>query len=141
MKVKTLLKEEIISKSIAVPIAPKDIRWSKKSLGEFANESGIYFHSFEDKIIYIGKATSGTYGTFGERMRRELHETSSSNNNLHRDLKAFSPDLKTSFLTLDNISDLDEEFIKLYRALPKERKALAAEQILIGHFNPEVNRI
>jgi hypothetical protein len=136
-----LLEGEIISKSIKIPIASKGIKWSKKVLGDFADKSGVYFHSSLDKIIYIGKATSGMYGTFGERMRREFHETSSSNNSLHRDLKTFSPDLKTSFLTLDDIDDLDEEFIKLYKALPKERKALAAEQILIGHFDPQVNKI
>jgi len=103
MRIDLPSKEQLISGGIVIPLAPKGDSWSKKSLQGFSKKSGVYIHYCDDEIIYVGQTTSGKRGTFGDRMRREFHETSASNDYLHRFIKEHVDCVKTRFLDLDEI--------------------------------------
>lgn len=121
-----------------LPLAPKDTGWSKKSVGVYAKRSGVYIHYCGQEIIYIGKATTGRRGNFGDRMRREFHETSASNDYLHRFLVSQTSTIETRFLDLEEVDRIvDGERVEF----SKERKALILEQVLIGQYNPPGNRM
>jgi hypothetical protein len=71
-------------------------------------------------------------------MRREFHETSASNDYLHRFIKEYVDCVKTRFLDLDEIDKMiDSGEIEL----TPQRKALILEQILIGQYRPKGNRM
>ena len=138
MRIDLPSKEELISGGIVIPLAPKGDSWSKKSLGDFRKKSGVYIHYCDGEIIYVGQTTSGKRGTFGDRMRREFHETSASNDYLHRFIKEHVDCVKTRFLDLDEI---DKIVITESITLTPQRKALILEQILIGQYEPKGNRV
>jgi len=138
MKINLPAREELITGGIIIPLAMKGEGWSKKSVGEFSKRSGVYVHYCDDEIIYIGQTTSGKRGTFGDRMRREFHETSASNDYLHRFIKEHVDCVKTRFLDLEEIDKIvDSGEIEL----TPQRKALILEQILIGQHRPKGNRM
>ena len=138
MRIDLPSKEELISGGIVIPLAPKGDSWSKKSLGVFSKKSGVYIHYCDGEIIYVGQTTLGKRGTFGDRMRREFHETSASNDYLHRFIKEHVDCVKTRFLDLDEI---DKIVITDTITLTPQRKALILEQILIGQYEPRGNRM
>jgi excinuclease UvrABC nuclease subunit len=138
MRVNLPSKEQLISGGIVIPLAPKGESWSKKSLQGFSKKSGVYIHYCDSEIIYVGQTTSGKRGTFGDRMRREFHETSASNDYLHRFIKEHVDCVKTRFLDLDEI---DKIVITDTITLAPQRKALILEQILIGQYEPKGNRM
>lgn len=138
MRVNLPTKEHLISGGIVIPLAPKGDSWSKKSLGSFSKKSGVYIHYCDDEIIYVGQTTSGRRGTFGDRMRREFHETSASNDYLHRFIRDHLECVRTRFLDLDEI---DKIVITETIELAPQRKALILEQILIGQYEPKGNRM
>jgi excinuclease UvrABC nuclease subunit len=138
MKINLPTKEELLSKGIVIPLAPKGEGWSKKSLGVFSRRSGVYVHYCNDEIIYVGQTTAGKRGNFGDRMRREFHETSASNDYLHRFIKEHVDCVRTRFLDLEEVDKIvDGDGIEL----TPQRKALILEQILIGQYEPRGNRM
>ena len=138
MKINLPTKEELLSKGIVIPLASKGEGWSKKSVGEFSRRSGVYVHYCDGEIIYVGKTTSGKRGTFGDRMRRQFHETSASNDYLHKFIKEHELCVRTRFLDLEEVDSIvNGEEVNLSR----ERKALILEQVLIGQYEPKGNRV
>jgi len=130
------IKADIVNSGFHVRVAEKGKSWSKGQLGDYADKKGVYIHHSGGKILYIGKATSGDYGTFGERLRREFQETASSNSSLHQLLKQHR-DVKTYLLDLN---DIDMMVNPGPMVLSPERKALIMEQVLIGLYEPVGNK-
>lgn len=131
------LRADIIAGGFDIPIAGAGQAWSLTCLGDYAARSGVYVHHSRGKILYVGKTTAGQWGNFGERLRRECQHSSSQNSYLHQ-LLAAQPSVKAYLLDLD---DLDMMVDPGPMQLPKERKALIMEQILIGLLQPEGNRV
>lgn len=129
-------KADIVSGGFEIKIAHKGESWQKSQLGDHQNRKGVYIHHCNGKLIYIGKATSGKFGTFGERLRRECHETAASASPLFQLLKDQNHPVRTYFLDL---VDLDMMVDPGPMTLAPERKALIMEQVLIGIFGPEGN--
>lgn len=138
IKVKIPIKADIVFQGFPVTISPAGTTWKKEQLGDFANRSGVYVHHCDGKILYIGKTTTGQWGTFSERLRREFQEKASSNSSLYQLLLGQTKEIRTFLLDLDDIDMMvDSGSIQM----KKERKALIMEQILIGVFLPEGNKI
>jgi hypothetical protein len=138
IKVKIPIKADIVFQGFPVITSPTGTTWTKNQLGGYADRSGVYIHHCDGKILYIGKTTSGKWGTFSERLRREFQEKASSNSSLYQLLHTQIKSIKTFMLDLDDIDMMvDSGPIQL----TKERKALIMEQILIGVFLPEGNKI
>ena len=129
-------KSQIVNGGFAMTVAPKGGSWSKSQLGDYADKSGVYIHHSNGRILYIGKATSGAWGTFGERLRREYQETSSSNSPLHKLLASQALPIRSFLFDLD---ELDMIVDAGPMELSPKRKALIMEQVLIGIFQPEGN--
>jgi len=138
IKVKIPIKADIIFQGFPVVTSPAGTTWKKNQLGDYASRSGVYIHHSNGKILYIGKTTSGKWGNFAERFRREFQEKASSNSSLYQLLNAQRKTIKTFMLDLD---DLDMMVDSGSIQITKERKALIMEQILIGVFSPEGNKI
>ncbi|RNI26913.1 hypothetical protein [Rufibacter latericius] len=138
VKVRVPLKADIIYQGFTVTVAPNGQTWSINQLGAYANKSGVYIHHCNGEILYVGKATVGKWGNFGERLRREFQETSSSNSNLYRLLASQLQPIKT---VMFDLFDLDMMVGSDSIHLSQERKALMMEQILIGVFEPKGNII
>ena len=66
------IKAQIITNGFVVTVDSGGSSWKKSQLGDYANRSGVYIHHSNGKILYIGKTTTGEFGHFGERLRREL---------------------------------------------------------------------
>jgi excinuclease UvrABC nuclease subunit len=138
IKVKIPIKADIIYKGFTIRTSPAGTSWTKTQLGDYANRSGVYIHHCDGKILYVGKTTSGKWAIFSERLRREFQEKASRNSPLHQLLMAQNKTIMTFMLDLDDIDMMvDCGSIQL----TKERKALIMEQILIGVFQPEGNKI
>jgi excinuclease UvrABC nuclease subunit len=138
IKVKIPIKADIVFQGFPVLTSPAGTAWTKDQLGDYADRSGVYIHHSEGKILYVGKTISGQWGTFAERLRREFQEKASSNSSLYQLLLGQQKTIKTFMLDLDDIDMVvDSGSIQL----TKERKALIMEQILIGVFSPEGNKI
>jgi excinuclease UvrABC nuclease subunit len=138
VKVRIPLKADIVFQGIELRTAKAGDTWTKNQLGEYANRSGVYIHHCNGSILYVGKCTSGQWGNFAERFRREFQETASSNSSLHQLLVGQKHPLRTVMFDLDDIDMMvDSGSIQL----SKERKALIMEQILIGVFEPSGNKI
>lgn len=136
IKVRIPLKSDIVYQGFTVIVAPQDVTWSKDQLGDYAGKSGVYVHHSNGKILYIGKTTSGPYGVFGERLRRQFQKKASNNSNLYKLLLKQQKPVKTVMFDLDDIDMMvDSGSVQL----DKERKALIMEQVLIGVFNPPGN--
>lgn len=133
-------KSDIVYKGVTLVVSPADsgIVWTKEQLGDYANKSGVYIHHSDYRILYVGKATMGQYGNFAERLRREFQEKASSNSDLFKLLLSQTKPIKTVFLDLNDIDMMvDCGSVQL----SKERKALIIEQVLIGVYQPEGNKI
>jgi len=138
IKVKIPIKADIVFQGFTVITSSAGTTWKKDQLGDYSDRSGVYIHHCDGKILYIGKTTSGQWGTFAERLRREFQEKASSNSALYQLLLAQQKTIKTFMLDLD---DIDMMVNSGSIQLTKERKALIMEQILIGVFLPEGNKI
>jgi excinuclease UvrABC nuclease subunit len=138
IKVKIPIKADIVFQGIPVIVSTAGSTWKKDQLGDFADKSGVYIHHCDGKILYIGKTTTGPWGTFSERLRREFQEKASSNSSLYQLLSKQIKQIKTMLFDLD---DLDMMVDSGSIQISKERKALIMEQILIGVFEPEGNKL
>jgi hypothetical protein len=140
IKVKIPIKADIVFQGLPVITSPagSGTTWTKEQLGDYARRSGVYIHHCDGKILYIGKTTTGAFGNFAERLRREFQEKASSKSALYQLLHSQTKTIKTFLLDLD---DLDMMVDSGSIQLSKERKALIMEQILIGVFQPEGNKI
>jgi len=138
VRVKVPLKADIVYQGIELKIAAKSQSWTKTDLGDYASKSGVYVHHSNGIILYVGKTTIGEYGNFGERLRREFQETSSSNSQLFQLLAKQKHPVKTIMFDLD---DIDMMVNPGPIQLARERKALIMEQILIGIFQPIGNKV
>lgn len=140
IKVKIPIKADIVFQGFPIITSPaiSGATWTKEQLGDYSGRSGVYIHHCDGKILYVGKATTGKFGNFAERLRREFQEKASSNSNLYQLLNSQTKTIKTFLLDLD---DLDMMVDSGSIQLSKERKALIMEQILIGVFQPEGNKI
>lgn len=132
------IKADIVNGGFVVSVANKGESWSKTQLGHYADKSGVYIHHSNGKILYIGKATSGDWGNFGERLRREFQKTSSSNSQLYQLLYSQKNPIKAFLLDLD---DIDMMVNPGPMQLSPSRKALIMEQTLIGLYEPEGNKV
>ncbi|MEZ5493009.1 MAG: hypothetical protein R3E61_00070 [Pseudomonadales bacterium] len=70
------IKADIVNGGFVVSVAGDNTTWNKSQLGHYADKSGVYIHHTNGKIIYIGKATTGNWGNFGERLRRRVSKIS-----------------------------------------------------------------
>lgn len=140
IKINVPLKSDIVHSGIEVPVSKGrgEDKWSRTVLGDYANKKGVYIHRSNRKILYVGKATEGTFGTFGERLRREFQDSSSQSSQLHHLLVSQPEPIFCHFFDLDDIDCMVETSST---RLDKNRKALILEQVLIGIFNPEGNRV
>lgn len=130
-------KNEIISRGIKITHAPKGYSWKKEQIGIQANEKGVYIFHSNNKFIYVGKTTTGNWGTFAERTRRHLQKTSSQNSKVYQVLSKLSSGIYVSLYPLEELNkyvDLGEinftDKIKIY-----ERTALLFEQGLIAYLD------
>jgi len=138
IKVKIPIKADIVFQGFPVTTSPAGTTWKKEQLGDYANRSGVYVHHCEGKILYVGKTTTRQWGTFSERLRREFQEKASNNSSLYQLLLGQTKVIRTFLLDLDDIDMMvDSGSVQM----TKERKALIMEQILIGVFLPEGNKI
>jgi hypothetical protein len=136
IKVKIPIKADIIYQGFPVKTS-SGTKWTKDQLGDYADKSGVYIHHCNGKILYVGQTTTGKWGTFSERLRREFQEKASRNSELYQLLCIQTKEIKTYLLSLDDIDKMvDTGSIQL----SKERKALIMEQILIGVFQPAANK-
>jgi excinuclease UvrABC nuclease subunit len=128
----------IMDGGLPVATAGAGDSWSKVQLGEYEARRGVYIHHTSARIIYVGKATSGRHGTFGERLRREFQERASQNSDLHQLLVAEGAAIRTHFITFE---ELDAMVSGERLVVSQERKALIMEQVLIGIHDPVGNRV
>ena len=131
-------KADIINGGFVVSVAAEGESWSKSQLGHYADKSGVYIHHSNGKILYIGKTTTGSWGNFGERLRREFQKTASSNSALYQLLASQQHPIKVYLLDLE---DIDMMVNPGPMQLSQLRKALIMEQTLIGLYEPEGNRV
>jgi hypothetical protein len=123
---------------IELTVANDGDEWSKSQLGVYADKKGVYIHHSDGVILYIGQTTSGKWATFGERLRREFQKKASQNSPLYNLLLSQKKPIRTIFLVLDEIDKLvncDSNELQPFR------KALILEQVLIGMYSPEGNKI
>ena len=131
-------RAQIINGGFDVSIAEPGKSWAKSQLGDYSNKSGVYIlHSF-GRIIYIGKTTEGSFGNFGERLRRHCQEKASGNSALYQALRAEKSQVKAYLLDL---MDIDMMIDQGPLTLSQVRKALIMEQALIGIYEPPNNKI
>ena len=138
IKVKIPIKADIVYQGFTVTVAPTGTTWTKDQLGDYADKSGVYVHHCDGKILYVGKTTSGQWGTFSERLRREFQEKASGNSSLYQLLLGQAKPIRAVMFDLD---DIDMMVDSGSTQLSKTRKALIMEQVLIGVFEPEGNKI
>ena len=131
-------KAQMVNSGFSVSVAVNGATWLKGQLGAYADSRGVYVHHCGGKILYVGKTTTGAYGTFGERFRREFQTKAAGNSDLHQLLCAQTAEVRTYLFDLDDIDMMvDPGPMKLSR----ERKALIMEQVLIGLYQPEGNKV
>jgi excinuclease UvrABC nuclease subunit len=136
IKVKIPLKADIIFNGIPVSVSPAGTEWLGSQLGDYYNKSGVYIHHANNKVLYVGKTTSGQWATFAERLRRQFQEKASQNSLLYKLLLRQTAVVRT---VMFDLGDLDMMIDSGSVQLSKETKALIMEQILIGIFQPEGN--
>jgi excinuclease UvrABC nuclease subunit len=118
-------------------VSADGVTWRKGQLGDYSNKRGVYIHHCHGKMLYVGKATKGDYGTFGERLRREFQfSAAGTNKKLHNLLAKQAHSIYCYFLDLD---DVDAMVNPGSMTLDRETKALILEQVLIGIYKPEGN--
>jgi len=130
-------KAQIVNGGFEVHVATPGTSWSKTQLGDYADRKGVYIHHSNGKLLYIGKATSGQFGTFAERLRREFQEKAASNSPLHQLLVSQKNKIRSYLIDLD---DVDMMIDPGSMDLTPDRKALIMEQVLVGIYQPEGNK-
>jgi hypothetical protein len=130
-------RAQIIYGGFEVTIAKAGTEWSKMQLGHYADKSGVYVLHANGEILYVGRTTTGRFGTFGERLRRHCQEKASGNSPLFQTLCTCTPPVRAYLLDLD---DIDMMMDVGAMTLKPGRKALIMEQILIGIYQPRLNR-
>lgn len=138
IKVRIPIKADIVFQGFPVKTSPAGTTWTKDQLGDYADKSGVYIHHSDGKILYVGKTTSGQWGTFSERLRREYQEKASGNSSLYQLLLKQKKSIKT---VMFDLNDIDMMVDSGSTQLSQTRKALIMEQVLIGVFEPEGNRV
>jgi len=138
IKVRIPIKADIVFQGFPVKISPARTTWTKDQLGDYADKSGVYIHHSDGKILYVGKTTSGQWGTFSERLRREFQEKASGNSSLYQLLLKQKKSIKT---VMFDLNDIDMMVDSGSTQLSQIRKALIMEQVLIGVFEPEGNKV
>lgn len=136
IEIEVPLETDIVGRGFQVTVDSGDRGWSKSQLGDYADRRGVYIHHADATILYVGKATKGDWGHFGERLRREFQKTSSGNSSLFQLLASQTRPIRAYLLDLDEI---DKMIGPSSLALSRERKALAMEQLLIGLYDPPGN--
>lgn len=127
-------KGEILRRTQVTPVARDGESWTKDCLGEFANMSGVYVHCAGATVLYVGKTTTGNYGTFGERLRREFQRKAAGNSHLYR-LLLNQSSVRTAFIPLEEVR------VRIpTKALSDEDAALLFERALIAALRPSGNR-
>ncbi len=129
--------EKLRAISIPINISELGTSWSKRQLGTSSNASGVYVHFNKLTILYVGQTTSGSWATFGERLRREFQESSSQDSDLFRLLQSQQSPVYTALLDLNYVDTLVSGGPKEFS---KERKALILEQVLIATYDPIGNK-
>src|SRR5262249_14294701 len=128
-------KSEVLASGFVVPIVARGTTWSITCLHDFARRSGVYALHSDGEVLYVGQTTAGgNYGKFGERLRRHCHGPSAADSATHRLLASKTKPIRAYLM------DLGEVDTRVVVELPKERKALILEQILIGLWQPPGNR-
>jgi hypothetical protein len=131
------IRAQIINGGFVLTIAKAGTEWSKMQLGYYADKSGVYILHANGEILYVGKATTGKFGTFAERLRRQCQEKASNNSPLFQHLCTHTTPVRAYLLDLDDIDMMiDDGPMKLKPA----RRALIMEQMLIGIYQPPHNR-
>jgi len=95
--------------------------------------NGVYVHCSGKKVLYVGKTTRGNYGTFGERLSRELQKKASGDSSLYR-LLCSQRKVTTAFIPLPEV-----EKRTIAKGLSKEDLAILFERALIAVFKPSGN--
>lgn len=130
-------RAHIINGGFVLTIARAGTEWLKAQLGDYADKSGVYIVHANGRIIYIGKTTHGTFGTFAERLRRHCQEKASGNSRLFQSLCSETQPVRAYLLDL---TDIDMMIDQGSLTLSQQRKALIMEQVLIGVYEPPENR-
>ena len=131
-------RAQIVNGGFRLTIAKSGTKWNKAQLGHYADKKGVYILHSNGEILYVGKATKGTFGTFSERLRRQCQEKPSGNSALFQALCNCSQGSVRAYLL--DLEDLDMMVDPGPMKLPPERKALMLEQLLIGLYLPPHNR-
>jgi hypothetical protein len=131
-------KAQILAGGFQIKTAGATDSWSKSQLGHYAGSRGVHVHHSNGRILYVGKTTTGAFGTFGERLRREFQQKAAQNSSLHQLLCNQKKPIRTYCLDLD---DLDMMVDQGPMQLSQERKALIMEQVLIGIYSPKGNLV
>ena len=132
------IKADIVNGGFEVAIARQGEQWLRAQLGDYADRRGVYIHHSNGSILYIGKATTGEWGKFGERLSREFQMTAGQNSRIHQLLEAQPHPIGTYLLDL---GDIDMMVNPGPMRLSRERKALIMEQVLIGLYDPVGNLV
>lgn len=141
MKIKIELpsKKEILARGIPVKVAREGELWSKKQLGKYANNQGIYIIHHGGSIKYVGRTDKPTqalikYSQFGERLRREFHAKASQKRHIYKKLEQLEvpPHIKVSFFPLDKMRE-----IILGENLHDRGRVAVLEQALIHVYKPK----
>ncbi len=130
-------RAQIINGGFVVTVARSGTEWLKAQLGDYADKSGVYILHSNARILYIGKTTHGTFGTFAERLRRHCQEKASGNSRVFQCLCAQTQSVRAYLLDL---TDIDMMIDQGSLTLSQQRKALIMEQVLIGIYEPPENR-
>lgn len=139
IKINIPLKSAIISGGFVVSVCQNGkTSWNIGQIFSYAQKRGVYIHHSGGEILYVGKATDGKIGVFGERLRREFHHTASNSSALFKLLASQTNEIRSYLLDLD---DIDMMVDPGSMSLAPIRKALIMEQVLIGLYNPVGNRI
>ena len=132
------IKADIVSSGFQVAVARQGEVWLMDQLGDYANRRGVYIHHSNGTILYVGKATTGEWGKFGECLSREFQMTAGLNSRIHQLLDSQPHPIGTYLLDL---GDIDMMVNPGSMQLSRERKALIMEQVLIGLYDPIGNLV
>jgi hypothetical protein len=131
------LKEEVMSRGIEVPLAPKGQSWYTGKLGKYAYKQGVYVIFHNNQIKYVGK-TNGQTMDFGTRLRREFQETASQRNHIYPKLEKLQtpPPIYVSFFSTEDLRELIHTEIETFN---KNEEGIIEifEQVLKCAYKPE----
>lgn len=129
-------KAQVISGGFPLSCAGANESWAKSQLGAYGDRSGVYVLHSAGAILYVGKTTTGDFGTFGERLRRHCQFSASQNSRVHQLIVTQTAPVYAYLLDLEDISMMIDA---ASMTLSPERKALVMEQVPIGVYQPPWN--